>query len=145
MTRAHAKRVLIAKVGLDGHDRALRMLARELRDRGSEVIILGVGTSPERIARSAVQEDVDVVGVSVLSGAHMTLLPLVLDALRKAGAEMPVVCGGTIPTQDVAGLIEHGVAAVASVGTSISEAADLVLNAASEAPAASPSNKEATT
>lgn len=132
MTRGYPRRVLLAKVGLDGHDRAVRMLARELRDRGCEVVILGVGSTPERIAEAALQEDVELVGVSVLSGVHLTLVPLVVAALRTNGADIPVVCGGTIPAHDGAVLLEAGIAAVASIGTSITAAVDLMLAVADE-------------
>jgi methylmalonyl-CoA mutase C-terminal domain/subunit len=124
-----AAKALLAKVGLDGHDRALHMLALELRDRGVEVIILGVGTTPEHIAATALQEDVDVVGVSILSGAHLALMRRVVEQLRAQELPTPVLCGGTIPGRDVAALLDAGVAAVAPVGTSVTEAADLLVEA----------------
>ena len=94
-------RVLVAKVGLDGHDRGLRVVARILRDAGCEVIYAGLRQSPETIAAMTVQEDVDVVGVSMHNGAHLTLAPAVVDALRAAGLDTPVVIGGIVPAADV--------------------------------------------
>jgi methylmalonyl-CoA mutase, C-terminal domain len=123
-------KVVIAKVGLDGHDRAIRMLALELRDRGAEVVMLGTGTSPEQIAATAVDEDADAVGVSILSGAHLALVPRVVEVLREGGDDIPVVCGGVIPAADAERLVAAGVAAVAPVGTSVSAAVDLLLDAA---------------
>src|SRR6202020_3228361 len=94
-------RVLVAKVGLDGHDRGLRIVARILRDAGCDVIYAGLRQSPESIAAMAAQEDVDVVGVSMHNGAHLTLAPAVVGALRAAGLETPVVIGGIVPPADV--------------------------------------------
>jgi methylmalonyl-CoA mutase C-terminal domain/subunit len=112
------RRVLLSKLGLDGHDRALRLLARALRDAGHEVIVTGIGATPAAVAATAVQEDVDVIGVSLLSGAQMTLIPKLLDELRRAGAdEIPVVLGGTIPGPQVPLLMELGVAEVLTTGT----------------------------
>lgn len=128
--RKDKARVLVAKLGLDGHDRALRMLAFELRDRGAEVIMLGTGTTPEQIVEIAIQEDVEVVGISLLSGAHMVLVPLVVDGLRSRHEKVPVVCGGAIPAGDANRLREAGVAAVAPLGTGVREAADLMVAAA---------------
>lgn len=125
--KAALPRILLAKVGLDGHDRALRMLALELRERGAEVIMLGVGSTPDRIAAAAIQEDVAAVGISILSGAHLALVPEVVRELRAGGAEIPIVCGGTIPAADVPALREAGVSAVASVGTTVVEAVDVLL------------------
>jgi methylmalonyl-CoA mutase C-terminal domain/subunit len=120
-------RVLMAKVGLDGHDRGLRMIARELSARGAEVVLLGVGATPEVIASVAAQEDVDVVAVSILSGAHLTLLPRVVAQLQKAHNVVPLVCGGLIPESDAAALISAGAIAVAPIGMSVTRAADLIL------------------
>jgi methylmalonyl-CoA mutase C-terminal domain/subunit len=114
-------RVLVAKVGLDGHDRGVNVITRLLRDAGMEVIYTGLFQSPESVARSAVDEDVDVVGLSILSGAHMTLAPLVVSALREQGSDVPVVVGGIIPDSDVAALHEAGVAATFGPGTSLEE------------------------
>ncbi len=106
-------RILLAKVGLDGHDRGVKIVARYLRDAGMEVIYTGLHRTPEQVAAAAAQEDVDVVGISILSGAHMTAVPRVLDCLRAAGAaDVPVVVGGVVPDEDVAALKGLGVADV---------------------------------
>ncbi len=111
-------RVLIAKPGLDGHDRGALVVARALRDAGMEVIYTGLRQTPAQIAQAAVQEDVDVVGLSSLSGAHRTLFPAVVAALRDAGAgEILVIGGGVIPAEDIPGLRAAGVAAVFGPGT----------------------------
>ena len=103
-------RVLVAKVGLDGHDRGVKIVARTLRDAGMDVIYTGLHRSPEEVVDAAVQEDVDVIGVSILSGAHMTVFPRILDGLRGKGAEdILVVGGGVIPDDDVARLKRLGV------------------------------------
>jgi len=114
-------RVLVAKVGLDGHDRGLRVVARILRDAGCEVIYGGLRQSPESIAAMTMQEDADVVGVSMHNGAHLTLAPLVVDALRRAGLTTPVVIGGIVPPADVPVLLDEGVAAVLGPGASNEE------------------------
>ncbi len=104
-------RVLIAKVGLDGHDRGAKVVARCLRDAGMEVVYTGLHRTPEEVVAAAVQEDVDVLGVSLLSGAHMTIFPRILDAMRAAGAtDMLLVGGGVIPDEDVPPLKQIGVA-----------------------------------
>ena len=106
-------RVLVAKVGLDGHDRGAKIVARCLRDAGMDVIYTGLHRTPEEVAAAAVQEDVDVLGVSVLSGAHMTLIPRIVDQLRQAQAgDILLVAGGVIPDEDVAALRAMGVADV---------------------------------
>ena len=111
-------RVLIAKPGLDGHDRGAKVVARALRDAGMEVIYTGLRQTPEQIAAAAVQEDVDVVGLSILSGAHNVLVPEVIAALNRRGSEgISVVVGGIIPEKDVAGLTGAGVKAVFPPGT----------------------------
>jgi methylmalonyl-CoA mutase, C-terminal domain len=111
-------RVLIAKPGLDGHDRGAKYVAHILRDAGFEVIYTGIRRSPEQIVTAAVQEDVAAIGMSLLSGAHLVLFRRVLDLLREQGAEdILVFGGGTIPPQDVAPLKEMGVAAVFTPGT----------------------------
>jgi methylmalonyl-CoA mutase C-terminal domain/subunit len=113
-------RVLIAKPGLDGHDRGAKVVAFALRDAGFEVIYTGIRRRPSEIVSIAVQEDVDVVGLSILSGAHIGLTQKVVDGLRAAGAdEIKVIVGGTIPTSDVPRLIGIGAAAVCPNGTSI--------------------------
>lgn len=111
-------RVLIAKPGLDGHDRGAKVIARALRDAGMEVIYTGLRQTPEMIAEAALQEDVDAVGLSILSGAHMTLLPRVVELLKAKGlADVMVFAGGIIPDEDVAPLKAAGVAAVFGPGT----------------------------
>ncbi len=118
-------KVLIAKPGLDGHDRGAKVLARGLRDEGFEVVYTGIRQTPEMIVSAAVQEDVDVVGLSILSGAHLTLLPRITMLLREQGmADVLVTAGGIIPDEDVPVLREAGVAAVFGPGTSIGQVAD---------------------
>jgi methylmalonyl-CoA mutase C-terminal domain/subunit len=113
-------RVLVAKPGLDGHDRGAKVIARALRDAGMEVIYTGLRQTPEMIANAAVQEDVDCVGLSILSGAHRAVVPRVLALLREKGAaDVLVVVGGTIPEQDVEFLRSQGVAAIFGPGTSL--------------------------
>lgn len=103
-------RVIVAKVGLDGHDRGVKVVARTLRDAGMDVIYTGLHRTPEEIVEAAVQEDVDVIGVSILSGAHMTVFPRIVEGLRKRGADdILVVGGGVIPDDDVVRLKEAGV------------------------------------
>ncbi len=114
-------RVLVAKVGLDGHDRGIKVVARTLRDAGYEVIYTGLFQTPEKVAAAAVDEDVDAIGLSMLSGAHMTLAPLVVEKLRARGSDIPVVVGGIVPPLDIPKLIEAGVAAVLSPGASSDE------------------------
>src|SRR5580658_10020541 len=113
-------RVLIAKPGLDGHDRGAKVIARALRDAGFEVIYTGLHQTPEMIATAAVQEDVDAVGLSIMSGAHNTLFPAVVDELKKRGVEDVVVFGGgIIPEADFDGLRASGVKGVFTPGTSL--------------------------
>lgn len=114
-------RVLVAKVGLDGHDRGIKVVARILRDAGMEVVYSGLFQTPESVAAAAVQEDVDVVGLSMLSGAHMTLAPLVVEAVRRQGSDAPVVVGGIVPPADVPLLLAEGVAAVFGPGATDTE------------------------
>ena len=110
-------RVLIAKPGLDGHDRGAKVIARALRDAGMEVIYTGLRQTPEMIAEAALQEDVDVIGLSILSGAHMTLVPRVLELLGQYGlSHVKVFVGGIIPDEDVPKLLEMGVAGVYGPG-----------------------------
>jgi methylmalonyl-CoA mutase C-terminal domain/subunit len=117
-------RVLIAKPGLDGHDRGAKVLARGLRDEGFEVIYTGIRRTTEAIIAAAIEEDVDVVGCSILSGAHATLLPKVVAGLRDAGAaDVLVVAGGIIPEEDRAGLQAAGISAVFGPGSTIAEIA----------------------
>ena len=113
-------RVLIAKPGLDGHDRGAKVIARALRDAGFEVIYTGIRRTPDEIAAAAVQEDVAAVGLSSMSGAHVRLFPAVLAALRKAGAgDIPVLGGGIIPKEDISLLQGEGIASVFTPGTPI--------------------------
>jgi methylmalonyl-CoA mutase cobalamin-binding domain/chain len=106
-------RVLVAKVGLDGHDRGAKVVARTLRDAGMDVIYTGLHRTPEEVVAAALQEDVDVIGISLLSGAHMTLVPRVLQLMRDGGADdMLLVVGGVIPDEDVAELTKLGAADV---------------------------------
>src|SRR5260221_1933714 len=115
-------RVVIAKVGLDGHDRGAKIIARALRDAGMEVIYTGLHQLPEQIVETAIQEDADAVGISILSGAHMTLVPKIVRLLRERGADnILVVVGGTIPADDIAELFEGGVAAVFTPGAPTGE------------------------
>lgn len=123
-------RVLLAKVGLDGHDRGLRVVARVLRDHGVEVVFAGLRQTPQSIAAAVVQEDVDVVGVSMHNGAHLTLAPAVVSALREAGLSTPVVVGGIVPDVDVPALYDGGVAAVLGPGASNEEVVAAVMRAA---------------
>ncbi len=116
-----AKRVLVAKVGLDGHDRGVKVVARILRDAGYEVIYTGLFQTPDTVTAAAIDEDVDAVGLSMLSGAHMTLVPKVVNKLREAGVDVPVVVGGIIPAGDVQKLIDAGVAAVLTPGATADE------------------------
>ena len=112
-------RILVAKPGLDGHDRGAKIIARALRDAGFEVIYTGLHQTPEMIVAAAIQEDVDAVGLSVMSGAHMTLFPAVIDLLKEKGAaDIAVFGGGIIPQDDVPQLVEKGVAAVFLPGSS---------------------------
>lgn len=109
-------RILVAKVGLDGHDRGIKVVARLLRDAGMEVVYTGLFQTPETVAIAAIQEDVDVVGLSMLSGAHLTLAPLVVQALRAKGSDIPVVVGGIVPRNDLADLAAAGIAGVFGPG-----------------------------
>ncbi len=120
-------RVVIAKPGLDGHDRGAKVIARALRDAGFEVIYTGLHQTPEQIVETAIQEDADAVGISILSGAHMTLVPRILEGLRENGAEdVLVVVGGTIPKDDAAALEAMGVSAVFTPGASMGAIVDFL-------------------
>jgi len=120
-------KILIAKPGLDGHDRGAKVLARGLRDEGFEVVYTGLRQTPEMIVTAALQEDVDAVGLSILSGAHMTLVPRVCSLLRERGMDdVLVTAGGIIPDEDVPALKEAGVAAVFGPGTTIATVADFL-------------------
>jgi len=120
-------KVLIAKPGLDGHDRGAKVLARGLRDEGFEVVYTGLRQTPEMVATAALQEDVDVVGLSILSGAHMTLVPRVCRLLREEGLhDVLVVVGGIIPDDDAEELRTAGVAGIFGPGTTIGEVAEFL-------------------
>ncbi|MFA9405726.1 MAG: cobalamin B12-binding domain-containing protein [Anaerolineales bacterium] len=120
-------RVLVAKPGLDGHDRGAMVVARALRDAGMEVIYTGLRQTPEMIAESALQEDVDIVGLSILSGAHMGLVPRVIELLHQQGQEeVKVILGGIVPDDDVDQLKEMGVAAIFGPGTSTQDIIQVV-------------------
>ncbi len=122
-------RVLVAKPGLDGHDRGAKVVARALRDAGMEVIYTGIHQTPEDIVEAAIQEDVDAIGLSCLSGAHMTLFPRVVELLRKKGVDDVIVLGGgIIPPEDVPELKKAGVAEVFGPGTSLSRIVDFIEN-----------------
>jgi methylmalonyl-CoA mutase, C-terminal domain len=126
-------RVLVAKPGLDGHDRGAKVIARALRDAGMEVIYTGLRQTPEAIAEAAVQEDVDVVALSLLSGAHMTLMPKVVDLLKAKGADDIVVLGGgVIPPDDALALKAKGVREIFGPGTPTGEIAEFVRKVAGE-------------
>jgi methylmalonyl-CoA mutase C-terminal domain/subunit len=120
-------RVLIAKPGLDGHDRGAKIIARALRDAGMEVIYTGLRQTPEMIAAAAVQEDVQVIGLSILSGAHNTICPRLMDFLREKGMDdVTVLIGGIIPEADIPALKKQGIAEVFLPGTSTQEIVDFI-------------------
>lgn len=124
-------RVLVAKIGLDGHDRGVKVVARTLRDAGMDVIYTGLHRTPEEVVTAAMQEDVDVLGISILSGAHMTLIPKVLGAMKAADAsEIPLVVGGVFPDEDVPALRAMGVAALVGQDTPPVEIVRVVTNVA---------------
>ena len=125
-------RVVVAKPGLYGHDRGAKIIARALRDAGMEVIYTGLHQTPEQIVATVVQEDADAVGLSILSGAHMTLVPRILELLREEGVEDVVITlGGTIPADDIPELKELGVAEVFTPGSSTQDIIDFIQGAAS--------------
>jgi methylmalonyl-CoA mutase C-terminal domain/subunit len=119
-------RLLVGKVGLDGHDRGAKIIARALRDAGFEVIYTGLHQTPEMVVSTALQEDVDAVSLSILSGAHNTLFPRVIQLLKKAGVSVPVFGGGIIPEEDIPFLKKAGVRAIFTPGTSTQEVIDWV-------------------
>jgi methylmalonyl-CoA mutase C-terminal domain/subunit len=119
-------RVLVAKPGLDGHDRGAKVVARVLRDAGMEVIYTGLRQTPEMIAEAALQEDVDVVGLSILSGAHLELFPAIMERLKEKGVDAIVIAGGIIPEDDIPALQKMGVKAVFTPGASTQEIADYI-------------------
>ena len=129
-TPQHRIRVVVAKPGLDGHDRGAKIIARALRDAGMEVIYTGLHQTPEQIVETVLQEDADAVGLSILSGAHMTLVPKVVELLREQGADDVIVTvGGTIPNDDVEELKRLGVAEVFTPGASTQVAVDFIRGA----------------
>ena len=120
-------RVLVAKLGLDGHDRGAKIIARALRDAGMEVIYTGIRQTPEAIVSAAVQEDVNVIGLSILSGAHLELFPILMEGLRQAGvSDILVIAGGIIPEDDVPAVKQMGVAEVFGPGTFTSDIIDCI-------------------
>ncbi len=123
------ERILVAKVGLDGHDRGVKVVARILRDAGFEVIYTGLFQTPDTVAAAAVDEDVDAIGLSMLSGAHMTLAPLVVERVRQRGSSIPVVVGGIVPDGDVKRLTDAGIAAVLPPGATADEVVSTVRSA----------------
>lgn len=120
-------RVVLSKVGLDGHDRGVKVVARALRDAGMEVIYTGLWQTPDRVIRAVADEDADVLGISILSGAHMTLVPILIDLLKKEGlSDVLLVVGGIIPDEDVPKLLEMGVGAVFIPGSSLDAIVDFI-------------------
>jgi methylmalonyl-CoA mutase, C-terminal domain len=127
---ARTVRVVVAKVGLDGHDRGAKIIARALRDAGMEVIYTGLHQTPEQIVETAIQEDADAIGISILSGAHMTLIPRIIELLKQNEAEdILVFCGGTIPKDDIPKLKEAGVGEIFTPGTPTRKAVEYVQQA----------------
>ena len=127
MAEEKVLRILVAKAGLDGHDRGAKIIARALRDAGFEVIYTGLHQTPEMIAEAAVQEDVDAVGLSILSGAHLTLFPAVLNALKERGAEdVAVFGGGIVPQDDISVLKQAGVREIFTPGVSTQAIAEWI-------------------
>jgi methylmalonyl-CoA mutase C-terminal domain/subunit len=127
VTDARPLRILVAKPGLDGHDRGAKIIARALRDAGFEVVYTGLHQTPEMIAETAIQEDVDAVGLSILSGAHLTLFPAVIEELRRrGGADIVVFGGGIVPEEDLPALAAAGVARLFTPGATIQEITDWV-------------------
>jgi methylmalonyl-CoA mutase, C-terminal domain len=128
-------RVVVAKPGLDGHDRGAKIIARALRDAGMEVIYTGLHQTPEQIVETVIQEDADAVGLSILSGAHMTLVPRIVSLLAEQGIDdVLVTVGGTIPTDDIAPLKELGVAEVFTPGAPTQDIIDFIRSAVEAAP-----------
>ena len=123
-------RVLLAKPGLDGHDRGIKVIAMALRDAGAEVIYLGIRRSVDEILQAAIDDDVDAIGISMLSGAHLPLVRQLLDRRAELGLDTPVVLGGTIPAADIATLLDLGVAAVYPAGTDLRHVVSGILAAA---------------
>jgi methylmalonyl-CoA mutase C-terminal domain/subunit len=127
MAKESKIRVLIAKPGLDGHDRGAKVIARALRDAGMEVIYTGIRQTPEMIVETAIQEDVNVIGISILSGAHLELFPRIIDGLKKRGiTDRILIAGGIIPDEDVPALNKMGVQGVFGPGTYTSDIVDFI-------------------
>jgi methylmalonyl-CoA mutase C-terminal domain/subunit len=127
---ARTIRVVVAKVGLDGHDRGAKIIARALRDAGMEVIYTGLHQTPEQVVETAIQEDVDAIGISILSGAHMTLIPRIIELLEENEAgDILVFCGGTIPRDDIPKLKALGVGEIFTPGTPTKKAVEYVRRA----------------
>ena len=128
LTEQPPPKVLLAKMGLDGHDRGVKVIARAMRDAGMEVVYMGMRVTADQIAQTALQEDADVLGISILSGAHMRLMPRLADALDRRGltGEILVLVGGTIPEDDVAPLREMGIHGVFPVGSFTSEMIEFI-------------------
>ena len=122
-------RVLVAKVGLDGHDRGIKVVARILRDAGYEVVYTGLFQTPDTVAAAAIDEDVDVIGLSMLSGAHMALAPKVVLKLKERGVDIPVVVGGIIPKKDVERLKQAGVSEILTPGSKPEEIVNVIQRA----------------
>jgi len=122
-------RVLVAKPGLDGHDRGAKLVARILRDAGMEVIYTGLRQTPEMIAEAALQEDVDVVGLSILSGAHIDLFPAIMERLKEKGLDVIVVAGGIIPEEDTPSLEQMGIRAIFGPGATSQQITDYIKSA----------------
>jgi methylmalonyl-CoA mutase, C-terminal domain len=128
-------RVVVAKPGLDGHDRGAKIIARALRDAGMEVIYTGLHQTPEQIVETVIQEDADAVGLSILSGAHMTLVPRIVDLLKEQGVnDVVVTVGGTIPSDDIAPLKDLGVAEVFTPGAPTQDIIDFIRSAVESSP-----------
>lgn len=124
-------RVLLAKPGLDGHDRGIYLVAKALLNSGIEVVFLGLQVTPHQIVRAAIQESVDIIGLSIFSGGYMTLIPKIIDALKEEGLDhMPIIVGGIIPPEDAKKLKDYGVSAVFPPGCSMSEIVNCVRNLA---------------
>jgi len=123
----HTIRVVVAKPGLDGHDRGAKIIARALRDSGMEVIYTGLHQTPEQIAETVIQEDADAIGVSILSGAHMTLVPKIVELLEAQGVDdVLITVGGTIPTKDIETLKDMGVSGVFTPGSSTDDIVEFI-------------------
>jgi len=120
------KKILIAKLGLDGHDRGARIVARAFRDAGYDVVYTGIRQSPDMVVNTAIQEDVSVIGISILSGAHLVLIKKLFELMKEKNLKIPVVVGGIIPPQDVPKLKEMGVSEVFGPGTPTSKIVDFV-------------------